>query len=161
MGWKSRVLFGTLVAGGFVSLGSGFMKLSPKDFQLSGVPKPNAAALNPEKLKEHLPENALNKKRYVQIEGKLYEYNPKHTYMVNGVQTYYINGNVEGGDTKEGAVAKQVSMGSAVAEKVSEMAEKSSLSVYSPGGTQKLIDAAKTLRDDSQKRLQNIDQLAE
>lgn len=152
MGWKSKVLFCTLVGGTLTSLTSGFINLSPKDLQ------PGATKLKAD-LQEHLPENALNKKRYVQIEGKLYEYNPRHTYNVNGIKTYYINGDMES-DLKN--VEERAAGATSPAQaKVAKMAEESPLKVYSPDGTQAVMDAAKKLRDDSKTRLEQLDQLSQ
>jgi hypothetical protein len=159
MGWKSKALFCTFVGGALTSLASGFIKVSPKDLQHTPL-KPATTSLKAD-LQKHSPEEAANQKRYVQIEGKLYEYNPRHTYNVNGIKTFYINGDVESDLKGDGREPTAAAAPSQPQNKVAEMAEKSPLKVYTPSGAQSVMDAAKKLRDDSKTRLEQLDRLSQ
>ncbi len=119
------------------------------------------------------PGQPAQPKRFVKIEGKHYEYNPKNVYNVNGVSTYYkpskhelaepanlqqqvqqaarqagVQGNVNLQQTSTGAL-----------EKVHRMADSGALSVYSPGGPQALIEAANEARQKAEERTRALNQL--
>lgn len=95
-------------------------------------------------------------KRYVQIEGRLYEYNPKNVYNVNGVPTYYK-------PPKDGLVEVQPVQAQArpaqALDQVRRMAESSPLSAYGPGGVQAIIDGANEAREKAEERNRALNQL--
>ncbi len=113
-------------------------------------------------------------KRYVRIEGKYYEYNPKHVYNVNGVSTYYKASKHELAEPAglqqqvqqaahqagvQGNVNAQPSHNPQALEKVRRMAESGPLSVYSPGGAQAIIDGANEAREKAEERNRALNQL--
>lgn len=118
---------------------------------------------------------ALQQKRYVQIEGKLYEYNPRGVYIVNGVSTMYKNGvprtweeiKQERDQAAAAAQAKQeehdeyASSNAARLKQVEKMAGQGPLSAYTPGGMQKVIDGARAAADSLNQRTKTLDQINE
>lgn len=110
-------------------------------------------------------------KRFVKIDGKLYEYNPRNVYNVNGVQMMYKNGNpmtieqLQGNDRavaerlqakaeQDGAEGESqpgharagqgapVGEGSAL-KQVHQMLQNNPSAIYTPGGARALIDGAR------------------
>jgi hypothetical protein len=140
------------------------------------IAKPGAAAAA---AAQHDPEAdaALQQKRYVQIQGKLYEYNPRGSYNVNGVPTMYKNGNPKTWEQiqkerADAAAALKAQMhdaaddaygahNKAAIETVQKMAEQGPLSVYSPGGVKAVMDGARAAADAMNQRNKALNQLDE
>lgn len=110
-------------------------------------------------------DHAAPEKRYVQIEGRLYEHNPKNVYNVNGVPTYYKppkNGfvNVAHLQNQVHPTANPVQPSDPTAlDKVRRMAESGPLSAYGPGGMQAIIDGANQAREKAEERNRALNQL--
>lgn len=110
----------------------------------------------------------------VKIDGKVYPYNPRNVYMVNGVATYYDPGrkakvNKETGEVEGNTMRVQPVMqptqaqGPApgkAAKTVEFMAEKAPLSVYSPQGVNAVMEGARDaarMRKENEKALEALD----
>lgn len=108
------------------------------------------------------PGSAPLPKRYVKIEGQLFEYNPSNVYKVRGIPTFYISGGKgaendarAGADMAHRAAAE--ALGPAVkpasapgpanagakAAKLADMVHKNPMGVYTPIGLQDTVDGAR------------------
>lgn len=113
------------------------------------------AKMTPAPLKAVLPkalvvtpaEPAAPSIRYVKIDGKLFEYNPRHTYTVNGIQTMYQNGEPK---TIEQYRAENEAIRAALAKATAE--DLSPFSAYSPAGAKAMVDGAKEAAANVDKR---------
>ncbi len=109
---------------------------------------------------------ATEQVRYVKIDGKLYEFNPRHTYTVNGVQTMYKNGNPKTleqyraeNEAAKAAMAKAFGEDDQAGAKVQGMIQNNVLSVYTPGGAQAVIDGAHEAAANMNKRNQALEEV--
>lgn len=100
-------------------------------------------------------------RRYVKIDGKLYEYNPRNTYNINGQMMMYKNGNPKTmeqlqdehaalqaqiqkqADSAYGTGQAKVGAGHQPAGKVVDMLQNNPAAVYTPGGVKALMDGAR------------------
>lgn len=125
-------------------------------------------------------DRALQTKRYVQIQGKLYEYNPRGVYNVNGVPTMYKNGQpktwaeiqaeraqAEGIRQQQEELSVDPSTNGyrreanqAKIQDVQKMAEQGALSVYTPGGVQRVIEGAKAAAEAANERQHVLNELS-
>lgn len=113
-------------------------------------------------------------KRYVRIDGKVYEYNPKNVYYINGVATYFKPSKIVEPDPDQD-LKNQVQAAAAAAgvngnvniqhaptpklDQVRRMADKGALTAYSPGGMQAIIDGANEARAKAEERNRALNQL--
>jgi hypothetical protein len=108
----------------------------------------------------------------VKIEGKLYDYNPRGVYNVNGVPTMYKNGNPKTWaeilkEREQAAVQAKIDEAADDAygtnhkalQKVNEMGKQGPLSVYSPGGMKALVDGARAAAAAANERNRILNQL--
>lgn len=106
-------------------------------------------------------------KRYVKIEGQLYEYNPSNVYTVNGVRTLYMMK----GSAKPEEVTARANPPPAPAAQPTNMIDKASmalnkalqnspLSAYSPDGVRAIIDAANEAKKNAEDRNKILEDLA-
>jgi len=160
-----------LILSGIASIGLNFAnpKLAKESIQtIAGGVK--AAT----EVKKHNPLAGLPtedaEKLYVQIEGKLYEYNKSNVYMVNGVRTLYKNGNprtrlqIERERLEaEARLASDERTAAAMpkTQEVTQMLENQPHMAYTPGGVQKIMDAAREAKAKIEERTQELKQLDE
>lgn len=82
-----------LMLGGLAFLGFNFANPKTRQQTVKSVTAPLQVRKASPQAQAPAPEQIEVEERYVQIEGKLYRYNPQGSYNVNGVMTMYKNGN--------------------------------------------------------------------
>lgn len=101
--------------------------------------------------------------RYVKIEGKLYAYNARNVYNVNGITTMYKNGEpktLRQIRTEEQTACLARHKASDSSDTVAAAPEPASaLSVYTPGGMQKVINDAHAAAAKMEERNRALNQL--
>jgi len=179
MGKIFRRLQFFLMLGGLVFLGLNFAnpKLRQESMKSITAPLQQATKVLPEAIQPEAEEGPEIEERYVQIEGKLYLYNPKHIYTVNGVRMMYKNGNPktreqllkERGDLMQqvqqqadgvyGKGQAQVQPAQPAGQKIREMIQKNPLAVYTPGGAAAVVEGAREAAAAVESRNKALDQL--
>lgn len=92
-------------------------------------------------------------KKVVRIDGHYFEYNPKNTYLVKGVPTFYVESRKSDGNQKILLPPDQI--------KIQDMVEKNALKAYTPQGMKAIVNEASRIRnemDERNKYLQTFDQ---
>ncbi len=148
-----------LMVTGLVLIGNAF---SPIDQKPQFIKKLNEkipslkAAIAPSEEDDEADE--MPPKKYVKIDGQIFEYNPRNVYNVKGVPTYYIPSKmdfvkVETAKTADAAPKKELP--------VHQMMKDSPYKVYSPSGVRAVIDSARQLQKDSVERIEQLEKMSQ
>lgn len=144
-----RIQFILLLSGlGFLFFNFANPKLAMESARSVAAPLKKAGVL-PKALE---PKPAAPEDRYVRIEGKLYKYNPRNVYNVNGVPTMYTNGAPKTLEQLQGESGAEVKLREIV---------NNPLAAYGPGGLDTAMEAAKEAAAAAEKRnrmLKELDQ---
>lgn len=101
------------------------------------------------------PSEMGGQKRFIQIENKMYEYNPENTYLVDGVKTYYVESNqvIESPSPSESEEA-HVRL-----RKNTKILMANPLKVYSPQGMEKMAEIMEQSQKNSAQKQKLLEEI--